>query len=64
LDEPYELEPGTELLVTVLPKRPTDDEQEGWFTLSRNGLEAAYADNEIDYSLKMIKEANPEYEGR
>lgn len=64
LDEPYELEPGTELLIIILPKWQIDEEQEGWFNLSRSGLENAYAEDEIEYSLELIEEANPEYEGR
>jgi hypothetical protein len=64
LDEPYALEPNTRLLVTVLAQQPNDDEQEDWFRISRQGLATAYAEDEQDYSLDRIKEANPEYEGR
>ncbi|MBI2485649.1 MAG: hypothetical protein HYW01_01560 [Deltaproteobacteria bacterium] len=63
LDEPFELEPNTKLLVTVLPKE-ADYEQENWLILSKKSLENTYAEDEIEYSLKLIKEANPEYEGR
>jgi hypothetical protein len=64
LDEPFELEKGTPLIITVLPKEQPDDELELWFRLSAKGLEAAYSENEIDYSLHLIKERNPDYEGR
>ena len=63
LDEPFELEPDTELIVTILPKS-LDDEREDWARLALESLERAYGDNEPEYSLDLIKEANPEYEGR
>ena len=63
LDEPVELEPNTELLVTVLPK-PTGEEHDNWATLSLESLARAYGDDEPEYALDLIKEANPEYEGR
>jgi hypothetical protein len=62
LDEPFELEPNTELIVTVLPKA-VDEEREDWARLSLESLAHAYGDNEPDYPLDLIKEANPEYEG-
>ena len=61
LDEPIELEPNTKLIVTILPKH--DTERESWLRLSRKGLEGAYGEDEEQYSLDSIKEANPEYEG-
>jgi hypothetical protein len=63
LDEPFELEPNTELLITVLPKA-SDEEREDWSRLSLESLARAYSDDEPEYSLDLIKEANPEYEGR
>jgi hypothetical protein len=62
LDEPFELEPDTKLIITILPKAQPDGEREGWLLLSKKGLEAAYGENEIEYSLDLIKEPNPEYE--
>ena len=62
LDEPVELEPNTRLIVTVLPNQ--DAERESWLNLSGKRLEDAYGENEGEYSLDLIKEANPEYEGR
>ncbi len=64
LDEPFELEPDTKLLITVLPKEQPDGEREAWLLLSEKGLETAYAENEVEYSLNLIKEPNPDYEGR
>ena len=63
LDEPFELETDTELIVTILPKS-LDDEREDWARLALESLARAYGDNEPEYSLDLIKEANPEYEGR
>lgn len=64
LDEPFELEPDAKLLVTILPKQPADDVHEHWLRLSQEGLERAYGDDEVEYSLDLIKEPNLEYEGR
>jgi hypothetical protein len=63
LDEPFELEPNMELLITVLPK-PSDEERGDWVRLSLESLARAYGDEEPEYSLELIKEANPDYEGR
>jgi hypothetical protein len=63
LDEPFELEPNVELIITVLPK-PSDEEREDWTRLSLESLARAYSDDEPEYSLDLIKEANPAYEGR
>lgn len=62
LDEPFELEPNVELIITVLPKR-SDEESEDWAQLSLKSLSQAYGD-EPEYSLDLIRESNPEYEGR
>ena len=61
LDEPYPLEPNTRLIITVLPDpKKISEEREECFTLSLNGLAQAYADEEIEYSLDMIKRENPD----
>jgi len=62
LDEPCDLEPNTKLIVTVLPNH--DSERESWLRLSANRLHEAYGNNEEEYSLNLIKDPNPEYEGR
>jgi hypothetical protein len=62
LDEAIELKPNTKLLVTVLPQQ--DDDRDFWLALSAQGLANAYGPDEPEYSLDMIKEFNPEYEGR
>jgi hypothetical protein len=60
LDQELELGPNTQLMVNVLSQH--DDEREEWINLSIKKLENAYGLNEIEYSLDLIKEANPEYE--
>ena len=64
LDKPFKLKPGAKLLVVILPEQQPDDEHEGWLMLSKKGLSNAYGEDEIEYSLDMVKEANPEYEGK
>ncbi len=60
LDQDLKLDPNTKLIVTVLPQH--DYEREAWMNLSSKRLENAYGLGEIEYSLDLIKEANPEYE--
>ena len=62
LDEPVELERNARLIVTVLPK--DNDERESWLRLSAAQLNAAYDGAGDDYSLDLVKEVNPDYEGR
>jgi len=64
LDEPFDLEPETRLIVTVLPGQEPDDEHNAWLVLSSQGLADAYGENEPEYSLDLIKEVNPNYEPR
>jgi hypothetical protein len=55
LDEAVELEPNTKLLVTVLPK---DADVDAWRALSAKRLEDAYAEEEEEYPLDLIKKSN------
>ena len=64
LDEPFDLEPNTRLIVTVLPREMAEDARQDWLLLSAQGLGAAYGDNEPEYTADLVREANPEYEGR
>ena len=61
LDEPFEMEPDTRLVVTVLPKQQ-GDERRDWHSLSQQGLQGAYGVEEPDYSLALLKEVNPDYD--
>ncbi|MBF0493354.1 MAG: hypothetical protein HQM15_11330 [Deltaproteobacteria bacterium] len=62
LDEPVQLEPNVRLIVTVLPKQ--DEDHQSWLYFSSLALERAYDEKEEEYPLNLIKEVNPEYEGR
>ncbi len=65
LDEPFELKPNTRLLITVMPSpRPEDDERQDWLTLSLQGLQRAYEDDEPEYPLTALKRVNPDYDPR
>ena len=61
LDEPFELEPDTALIVTVLPAVPVTDEDGAWAVLAGQGLAAAYSADAVEYPASAIKEPNPEY---
>ena len=62
LDEPFDMTPNTKLVVSVI--RMPDEEREDLMRFSLSNLERAYGDDEPEYSLDLIKERNPKYEGR
>lgn len=62
LNEPYELEPNAKLVVSVI--QMDDDSEDELAGLALANLERACGDDEPEYSLDLIKEANPAYEGR
>lgn len=64
LDEACTLEPGTPLLVIVLPQRRDESEHEDWIRVSQQTLARACGEEEPEYSLDTIKEPNPEYARR
>lgn len=64
LDDPYPLQPDTKLLIIVLSDLSEEEDRQDWLRLSRAALESAYGSNEPEYSLKMIKEPNPDNERR
>ena len=64
LDEPFELKPDSKLIITVLPDEQSDPDHDAWLELSKLGLARAYGEDEPEYTLDMIKKANPEYERR
>jgi hypothetical protein len=59
LDEPYQLEPNTKLIVTIVPEQSS--ERDAWLSFSSNQLNNAYSE-EDEYPLDSIKVANSEYE--
>jgi hypothetical protein len=67
LEEDYPLPKDARLLVTVLPPAAADSEDEfrrGWYGLAAESLAGAYGPDEPDYTLDIVKEPNPHYEGR
>lgn len=67
LDEPHEMKPNTRLLVTVLPsskKESLETFRDEWYAMAEQSLADAYGPDEPDYDMSMVKEPNPEYEGR
>ncbi len=63
LDEPFEMRPGTPVLVMVPGGSSVDPERAAWLQLSQRRLAEAYGDDEPDYPLTLIKEPNPDHEG-
>ena len=66
LEEDYPLPKDARLLVTVLPA-PADSEDEfrkNWYGLASESLTSAHGPKEPEYTLDMLKEPNPQYEGR
>ncbi len=58
LDEPFDLQPDTRLLVLV-PSEPVeslDEEREAWYALGRAALARAYGEDEPDYSNAVLRE--------
>lgn len=64
LDEPFDLAPNTKLIVTILPEQESENEYKAWLYVSGQRLESAYGENEPEYSKDLLKEVNPDYEGR
>jgi len=62
LNEPYELEPDAELVVSVV--RSDNGHVPAVYALALEGLERAYGSDEPEYPTELIKEHNPAYEGR
>ncbi len=61
LAEPIDLPPGRRLVVSVLEAAELVDDRKEWLAASGETLRAAYSDSELEYSLDLIKEPNPEY---
>jgi len=64
LDEPCALDRDTPLSVTIRPGREEAEDRASWSLWAATSLSGAYADDEPEYSLDLIKEPNPDYEGR
>jgi hypothetical protein len=66
LEEDYPLPRNARLLVTVLPPAAEgeDDFCQSWNRIAAQSLGGAYGDDEPDYTMDMLKQANPQYESR
>jgi len=56
--KPINLKPNTRMEIII------KDEREEWLTFSAGQFENAFGDDEPEYSLNLVKEKNPRYEGR
>jgi len=60
LKQPIQLPPGSTVMITIEPAGGEFDSR-GWYSLSAQGLELSYGEDEPEYSANMIKEPNSEY---
>jgi hypothetical protein len=59
LDEPFELQPNSKLIVTVVSGDSLEDERQAWLPASQAGLARAYGEDEPDYSHAALRETPP-----
>lgn len=59
LDEPYQLEANTPLMITILPEPA--DEAAAWQQFALQNLARAYEADEVEYTVADLKEPNPEH---
>ena len=59
LDEPYELQPDSKLIVAVVSGDSLEDERQAWLAASQAGFARAYGDDEPDYSNAVLRETPP-----
>jgi len=64
LEKPFDISPNTKLIITIIQELKANKDQEEWFNLSEHRLMNAYGENEPEYSSNLLKEVNPDYEGR
>lgn len=66
LEDDFPIPKNARLLVTVLPNAADADPafRDFWQKLSAQSLAGAYGPNEPDYTLDMVQEPNPDYDGR
>jgi hypothetical protein len=62
LDEPLNIEPNTDLLITVTPVLGDDEERQMWLNLSVAHWGDSFG-TDPEYPLSSIKTPNPDYEG-
>ncbi len=59
LDEPYELQQDSKLIVAVVSGDSLEDERQAWLAASQAGFARAYGDDEPDYSNAVLRETPP-----
>ncbi len=59
LDEPYELQRDSKLVVAVVSGDSLEDERQAWLAASQAGLSRAYDEDEPDYSHAVLRETPP-----
>lgn len=59
LNEPFELQPNSKLIVTVVSGDSLEDERQAWLAASQAGLARAYGADEPDYSHAALRETPP-----
>jgi hypothetical protein len=66
LEEDYPLPLNARLLVTVLSESADEEKtfRDFWRQIGAQSLAGAYGPDEPEYTLDMVREPNPEYEGR
>ncbi len=62
LEDDYPLPKDARLLVTVLPEE--SEFRRTWYGFAADSLAKAYGPHEPEYTMDMLKEPNPDYEGR
>ena len=61
LFQPIQMPPHSRIVVAVMASGDILDEREAWFKFAAEQFQAAYGENEPEYTLDMIREPNPEY---
>lgn len=66
LEEDFPMPKNARLLVTILPEGDEEEKafREFWQQLGAGSLSHAYGPDEPEYTLSMVREPNPGYEGR
>ena len=59
LDQPYELQPDSKLIVAVVSGDSLEDERQAWLAASQAGFDRAYGDDEPDYSNAVLRKTLP-----
>ncbi len=59
---PVQIPPFSKIMISIISKKADESEDEGWFRLSRQGLEAAYGDDEPEYSEELVIKPNPDFQ--